>query len=250
MALGIGQSERGAPGAAINQPVIHRKREADGLHIVDQVMCGVVRKALASIRRAFAAAALVELDDAVKGGIEVASGSRRKPGTGAAMQQDRRPSRRIAGNRHMQPVLFGNVEENSVERGGFGKYFGHPASLPQAGESAYRARMTVECQPCSVLGLVFAAAHAVVGKCTDDVAILDGMAVAMGDDAFQLVFQFPELGNFFAHIGQMFGGDAIRSFARHLPVLAERDQLADGIDVQSKIARMADEGQPFEVGFS
>ena len=39
---------------------------------------------------------------------------------------------------------------------------------------------------------------------------------------------------------QMFGGDAVCTLARHFPVLAERDQLANGVYVQAEIARVAD----------
>lgn len=97
---------------------------------------------------------------------------------------------------------------------------------------------------------MLALAHTVVGKRADDVTILDRMAVAMGDDAFQLVFQLLQAGNLFAHMGKMLGGDAVGTFARHLPVLAERKQLADGLDIQAEIARMADEGQPSRSDFS
>lgn len=108
--------------------------------------------------------------------------------------------------------------------------------------------VTFECQP--LLGSMLPLAHAMIGKRADDITILDGMAVAMGDDPLQFVFQLLQAGDFFPHIGKMFGGDAVCTLARHFPVLAERDQLANGVYVQAEIARVADEGQPFEIGFS
>jgi len=92
-------------------------------------------------------------------------------------------------------------------------------------------------------------AHAMVGKCADDITILDRMTMAMGDDTFQLMLELFEAGDFFAHMGEVFGGNAIRTLARHLPVLAERDQFSDGVYIEPDIAGMADESQPFEIGF-
>jgi len=109
---------------------------------------------------------------------------------------------------------------------------------------AYIAGMTAECHRLSLAGVsVLAFAHAVVGKRADNVAILDRMAMAMRDDALQLMLQLLQAGDFFTHMGEVFGSDTVRPLARHLPVLAERDQLTNGVDIEPDIAGVADEGQ-------
>ncbi|MOA51436.1 hypothetical protein D3C78_1745830 [compost metagenome] len=72
MALGVSEGERGTPRTAVDQPVFDRESTANGLHVIDQMMRGVVFEVIGGVRRALAAAALVELDDTENGGIEVA----------------------------------------------------------------------------------------------------------------------------------------------------------------------------------
>lgn len=64
------------------------------------------------------------------------------------------------------------------------------------------------------------------------------------------MFQLLQAGDFFTDMSEVFGSDTVRPFARHLPVLAKRNQFANGVDIQTDIAGMADEGQPFKIGFS
>ena len=90
-------------------------------------------------------------------------------------------------------------------------------------------------------------AQLMVRKRTDDITILDGMSVAMRDNPLQFLLRRITLGNFFTHGNQMIGGNPVSTFAGLLPVMAEPDQLADGINVESTITGVTNEDQPFQI---
>jgi hypothetical protein len=61
----------------------------------------------------------------------------------------------------------------------------------------------------------------------------------------KLAFQLPQALDLLAHRGELLGSDAVRLRARLLRMLAQVDEFADGVDRQSEIACVTDEGQPF-----
>lgn len=87
----------------------------------------------------------------------------------------------------------------------------------------------------------------VIRQRADNIAILDRMPVAMGNDAFQLVFQLLQLGDLFADGRQVVGGDAVGIGAGHFAVLAERDQFFDRIEIEAEVAGVAHEGEALKV---
>jgi hypothetical protein len=97
---------------------------------------------------------------------------------------------------------------------------------------------------------MFRLAHAVVGKRPDHVAVLDRMTAAVGDDSLQLLFQLAELDNLLPHRSQVFLGNAVSTSAGRVRVAAERDQVADGGNVEAEIPRMTDEGEALRSVFS
>ena len=92
--LGVGQRQRGAPGAAEQQPAVDAEMAAQGLDVGDQVLGGVVLQAAERTRPA--GAALVEDDHAPELGVEEAAMHRAGAGARAAVQEQHRPAARVA----------------------------------------------------------------------------------------------------------------------------------------------------------
>ena len=93
-------------------------------------------------------------------------------------------------------------------------------------------------------------AKTVVGEGSDDVAVFYAVAVSVGDDAFQFVFQLLQAGDLFADVGKVLAGDLVGIAAGPFRMLAEGDQPADRLDRQAEIAAVADKGQPLHIGLA
>lgn len=75
MGLRIGEGERRSPGGSEQHPVCHLQVTPEIFDIVDEMpgrILGEVGAHVRRIRQASAAVALVEEDDAINGGVEVA----------------------------------------------------------------------------------------------------------------------------------------------------------------------------------
>ena len=86
MALGIGQGQRGAPGAPEDLPALDAQMFAQALDIGDQMPGGVGDQA--GVRRGTTTTALVEEHDAVLGRVEEAPRLGIAAGTGTAVQEN------------------------------------------------------------------------------------------------------------------------------------------------------------------
>ena len=83
MSLGVGQGHRGAPGRAADDPALDAQVLAQGLHVGDRVLQGVVGQ-LAHRGRG-AAAALVELNDPAAFAVDQAAQEPVRPAAWAAV---------------------------------------------------------------------------------------------------------------------------------------------------------------------
>src|SRR5580658_192714 len=114
MRLGIGERKSRTPGPAEYLPPLDAEVLTDFLDVADQVPCGVVLQG--RVRRAFAAAALIEVDNAVLRGMKKAP----LLGLGAAawspMQEHDRLAGRIAAFLKVDFVDGGNSEQPRVVR--------------------------------------------------------------------------------------------------------------------------------------
>lgn len=88
MFLRIGQSERGTPAAAEDQPFVDAHERAQPLHVVDKMPGRVGLKA--GMRRGTACSALVEQHHVVAFGMKGAAVARRNAAAGATMEEDGR----------------------------------------------------------------------------------------------------------------------------------------------------------------
>jgi hypothetical protein len=113
MSLGIGQGEGGAPGSAEDLPALNAQVHADFFDVGDQVPGGVGFEG--RIGSALAAAALVEVHDAVLLGMEEAALFGIGATTGAAVQEDRRLASGIAALFEINFVHGGDPEAAGVE---------------------------------------------------------------------------------------------------------------------------------------
>jgi len=119
MALSVGKAEGDAPGRAPHEPAVHAEVLAQPLDVRDQVVRGVRREVgrkVACVRRAAPAPALVELDDAVGGGIEVAPPARPAAAPGPAVEGDSRLAVGVAGRLPVDPVPIADVEHARLVR--------------------------------------------------------------------------------------------------------------------------------------
>lgn len=90
-------------------------------------------------------------------------------------------------------------------------------------------------------------AQRVVGKRADHMAIADRVIAMAGDDALELMLQPSEPGDFFPHGGKMLGRDAVRLAAGAFRMFAQCQKVPDRLNRKSEVARVADEGEPFEL---
>src|SRR5262245_11932501 len=92
MGLGIGERQRASPAAAEHHPAVDPEMHAQLLDVLDQIPRSVL--AQLGVRRAAAAAALVEQHGAPAPRIEVAAMLGAEAGAWSAMQEhERRPAR-------------------------------------------------------------------------------------------------------------------------------------------------------------
>jgi hypothetical protein len=112
--LRVRERERGAPAAAEHLPFLDAEVLAQLLKVVDEVPRRVVDEA--RMRRALAAAALVEQHDAVRGGVEEAPHPRIRAATGPAVQEHDRLAARVAALFVVQLVHFRDAEPAGVVR--------------------------------------------------------------------------------------------------------------------------------------
>ena len=112
MLLGVGQREGGAPRAPEHHPPLDAEVGAHPLDVVHEVPRGVVLHV--GVRRALAAAALVEQHDAVGVGVEEAPLPRGGAGTRPAVQHDDRLAGRVARLLSVHRVTVAHVEEERL----------------------------------------------------------------------------------------------------------------------------------------
>jgi hypothetical protein len=117
MALGVRERERRAPRAAVEQPPLDAEVLAQALHVGDEVVGRVDRhvgRRVARVRRAATAAALVEEDRPVAGGVERATLVLRAAGSRPAVHDERRLAVRVAARLPVHEVAVAHVEHPVV----------------------------------------------------------------------------------------------------------------------------------------
>ena len=117
--LRVGEDQRRAPRAAVEEPPLDAEVLAQPLHVGDQVVGrvgGHVDGGVARVREAAAAATLVEQDDPVSLGVEVAAASGAAARAGAAVHDERRLAGRVAARLPVDEVAVADVEQPVVVR--------------------------------------------------------------------------------------------------------------------------------------
>mmetsp|Transcript_16878 Transcript_16878/g.54049 ORF Transcript_16878/g.54049 Transcript_16878/m.54049 type:complete len:342 (-) Transcript_16878:181-1206(-) len=114
MALGIRQRQRASPRAPKHVPLLHAEVLAQPLHVRHQVPRGV--RLEACMRRRLAASALVELDDAVGLGVEVAAVGGRGSATRATVHNHNRHAIRVAAFLEVELVDVVHTQPADAER--------------------------------------------------------------------------------------------------------------------------------------
>src|SRR5262249_33928914 len=117
-----------APGAAENHPPVDAEGSPQELNVAEEVLGRITREVrgrIACVRRAPAAAALVEKDDPVGGGIERPADPGRAAGAGPAVQHDDGFSLRIPADLPVDPIALADVERSALVRFDLRVEFGH-----------------------------------------------------------------------------------------------------------------------------
>ena len=114
MALRIDQRQRRPPTAAEDDPAVDLHRLADPFDIADQMPGGVLQNR--RVRARPPAAALVEQDHTVDGGIEVPAHGRAAASAGPTMEHDDRNPVGIAALLDIDPVPLSHVQHTLIER--------------------------------------------------------------------------------------------------------------------------------------
>ena len=114
MRLRVGEGERAAPAPAEHQPALDAEVLAQPLDVGHEVPGRVL--AQLGVRRALAAAALVEEHDAPARGIEVAAVVGLDAAARAAVQEDGLPARGVADLLVVERVERRDLEEAALER--------------------------------------------------------------------------------------------------------------------------------------
>src|SRR5690606_6862617 len=94
VAFGIGNRERRAPRATHELPALDPEVVTQALHIVEEMLCGVLVQA--RVRRRSSAAALIEENDAVARRIVIAAHGRIAAAARSAMHDENRPALPVA----------------------------------------------------------------------------------------------------------------------------------------------------------
>ena len=136
--LGVGERERRAPRAAEHLPALDAEVLAQRLDVGDEVPGRVVVEA--RVRRALAAAALVEQHDAVARRIEEAAHLRVGPAARPAVQEHRRLAVRVAALLEVELVDVGDAQKARAVR--FDRWIKSPACAPVRGGVAMRGNRT------------------------------------------------------------------------------------------------------------
>jgi hypothetical protein len=118
MTLAISQCERGPPRSGEDQPSFYLQRRAQEFQIADEVL-GCIRsqvcRSIARVRRASAAATLIEQNDAIGFWVEKSSPTRRAARAGTSVKDDRRLSSRVASHVPIDVVPVADVEHAAIE---------------------------------------------------------------------------------------------------------------------------------------
>src|SRR5205823_2043589 len=114
-----GEEQRGAPGAAGQQPAFDAEVLAQPFHVGEQMRRSVaaqVRVGIAGVWRAAPAAALIEQDYAVSVWIEVLTMAGRAPRSGAAVHDKGGLAVRITADLPVHEVVIAHVEHPPLVR--------------------------------------------------------------------------------------------------------------------------------------
>lgn len=89
-------------------------------------------------------------------------------------------------------------------------------------------------------------ALAMVGQHLNDPALIDTTMPASFNHQLELALQSSEASNSLLNLNKASPGDTVRGRAGLMRVVLERQQRANGIDIEAEFARMSDEGKPAE----